>query len=721
MKNIKVLFIAFVVASIVGVPFMVGADTVSDLRQQLQTVLNRIEELKKELALVESGIIRTEDGNTSCVTINQNLKRGDENEEVRKLQLFLAQDPTIYPEGIVSGYFGSLTERAVQRWQTRYGVISYGTAESTGYGVVGPKTRAAISDACNAGNGVEGADNVISFSFTTPTGQAPFNASVNIAMLESACMSYQIDWGDGSIPTTYVSPQSTSCGGGVGTVTATHTYALAGTYTATLFAGKGNIDNLPQVTTAKVTVIEGQPYVKVLSPNGGETLKFGDNTTIKWQVANQPADSAVVFYIVGPTGTYRFAKRSHRSQEFNWIVGDRVCDGNGCNVQLPLGSDYKIRAAMYTPALACIDFCNEESVIPTFLATDESDETFTITQLGSSGSTPLTVSDTAGKAPFTTAISVKLAPVSGGAGNFEIDFGDGAPSYRIHIPAGETRITERIVSHTYANAGNYYVRLRPVGAVQYMAEELVTVTDSEFRIVPKSQSYAPVTAQAFFNVDNSCSYSGDITRVYTIDWGDNTETSRYEKRISRCGNTDNANAGQLLNEKTFTHNYTKAGVYRPKLTVAVDGVYNTQVETITIEEPTLSVSPSFGFKPLTTKARFTADESCVMGDATNVTYSIDWGDGTAKSEYTKQLPSCGSDFALNIADKEFSHTYEEIGRYTVTLTVRKGAIETSYSRSAEVVVDKSVLRNGMRKFVQIIRNSDFGNNMASAISSLFVK
>ncbi len=700
-------------------PFVVNADTISDLRAQLQTVLNRIEELKNELTLVESGITPTIGGNNSCVTISQNLKKGMNNEEVRKLQLFLAQDRTIYPEGITSGYFGGLTERAVQKWQTRHGVISYGTPNTTGYGAVGPKTRTAIAAACGSGNIAQGTDNIVSFTFTTDTGQAPFNASVSISMLESACMSYQINWGDGSEPTTHISPQSTSCGGGIGTVTATHTYSLAGDYTATLFAGKGNIDNLPKITTARVTVIAGQPYIKVLSPNGGETLKLGDNTTIRWQVANQPADSAVVFYIVGPTGTFRFAKRSHRSQEFNWIVGDRVCDGNGCNVQLPLGNNYKIRAVLYTPANACIDFCNTESITPTFLVNDESDDTFTLGQLGSSGSSPLEISQSSGQAPFTSAITVRLAPVSGGAGNFEIDYGDGSTPYRIHIPAGEDRITERVVSHTYANAGDYYVRLRPVGAVQHMAEERLTVIEPEFRVTPKSQSYAPVTTRAIFNTDTACSHLGDITRVYTVDWGDNTDTSRYEQRISKCTNDNGGN--QSLNERIFTHDFVTPGTYNVELTTAVDGVYNRQVETITVERPTLTVSPAFGFKPLITKASFTADESCVIGDATNVTYSIDWGDGTAKSEYTKELATCGTDFSLTTVDKEFSHTYEEIGHYTVTLTVRKGNISSSYSRTTEVVVDVSVLRNGWRKLAESIHNSNITQNMASAVQALFIK
>jgi len=721
MKKIILLLIAFIV--IVAVPFLGNnfalADTVSDLRAQLQSVLNRIEDLKSELTLVESGITTPLNGGGSCVSISKNLGKGMKSEEVRKLQLFLAQDNTIYPEAITSGYFGALTQMAVQRWQTRHGIISYGSPSTTGYGAVGPKTRTAIENACGSGSYVAGTDNIVDFTFDTVSGQAPFNASVNISMLEGACMSYEINWGDGSDPTTHTSMQTSSCGGGVSKVTATHTYSLAGEYTATLYAGKGNINDLPQITLARVTILAGQPYLKVLSPNGGETLRLGDNTTIKWQVANQPQDSAVVFYIVGPSGTYRFAKRSHRSQEFNWIVGDRVCDGNGCNVQLPLGGNYKIRAVMYTPSDACIDFCNEESVSPKFLVNDESDSTFSLSQLGSSGASPLTISNTSGKAPFTASMTVKLEPVQGGIGNFEVDFGDGSTPYRIHIPVGEARTTERTLSHTYANVGDYYVRLRPVGAVQHIAEEHINVMDPEFRVVPKSRAYAPVTAKAIFNTDTACSHIGDITRTYTVDWGDNTDTSRYEVRAAKCG--DVTAGAQTLSEKTFTHDYTDPGTYRPELTISVGNVYNRQVTNVSVEKINMNVSPNFGFKPLNTKVHFTADESCVMGTATNVTYTIDWGDGTAKTEQSKALASCGANFSLNTVDREYAHTYQEIGRYTVTLTVRKGNIGASYSKSKEVVVDKSVLRNGWRKLAHGANQLNIKENMAAAIQSLFVK
>ena len=48
-----------------------------------------------------------------------------------------------------TGYFGKLTEAAVQQWQSSHGLVSSGTAATTGYGAVGPKTRAAIASACS--------------------------------------------------------------------------------------------------------------------------------------------------------------------------------------------------------------------------------------------------------------------------------------------------------------------------------------------------------------------------------------------------------------------------------------------------------------------------------------------------------------------------------------------------------------------------------------------
>jgi len=76
----------------------------------------------------------------------KSLSIGLRGEEVKKLQEFLAQDKEIYPEGLVTGYFGQLTRSAVQRFQCKNNIVCSGDEASTGYGRVGPLTRAKLAE-----------------------------------------------------------------------------------------------------------------------------------------------------------------------------------------------------------------------------------------------------------------------------------------------------------------------------------------------------------------------------------------------------------------------------------------------------------------------------------------------------------------------------------------------------------------------------------------------
>lgn len=83
--------------------------------------------------------------------ITSTLNVGNSGTNVTNLQTLFADNSTIYPEKLVTGYFGSLTRMAVERFQTIYNIVSSGSPSTTGYGRVGPVTLAKINSIILAG------------------------------------------------------------------------------------------------------------------------------------------------------------------------------------------------------------------------------------------------------------------------------------------------------------------------------------------------------------------------------------------------------------------------------------------------------------------------------------------------------------------------------------------------------------------------------------------
>lgn len=94
------------------------------------------------LLFVEIGAIEAQ----SNFVFTKILRRGNTGIEVRKLQEVLAAMPDVYPEKLITSYFGLLTQQAIRRFQVKYNIISSGDENTTGYGQVGPKTRAKLNE-----------------------------------------------------------------------------------------------------------------------------------------------------------------------------------------------------------------------------------------------------------------------------------------------------------------------------------------------------------------------------------------------------------------------------------------------------------------------------------------------------------------------------------------------------------------------------------------------
>jgi len=98
-------------------------------------------------------------GGLSCASglqttsLTRNLYKGIKGGDVKTLQTFLVNQKYLTADSI-TGFFGPLTEKAIQAFQKSQNIISSGSPLSTGYGNVGPMTRTKINSmfsSCVAG------------------------------------------------------------------------------------------------------------------------------------------------------------------------------------------------------------------------------------------------------------------------------------------------------------------------------------------------------------------------------------------------------------------------------------------------------------------------------------------------------------------------------------------------------------------------------------------
>ncbi len=91
------------------------------------------------LAFVTASVVSAQ----SFTPITAQMSPGARGAEVTNLQTFIAANPAIYPEGLVTGYYGNLTKRAVITFQGQYGLAQVGR--------VGPQTLAKMNGIISAG------------------------------------------------------------------------------------------------------------------------------------------------------------------------------------------------------------------------------------------------------------------------------------------------------------------------------------------------------------------------------------------------------------------------------------------------------------------------------------------------------------------------------------------------------------------------------------------
>lgn len=102
--------------------------------------VDKVTQLKQQIAQVQAQIAQklAQAGTTVAAAVTTRLGLGDRSDEVKTLQQLLGRDKDVYPEGLATGFFGPATQRAVKRFQEKYGIPSIG--------IVGPQTRAKLAE-----------------------------------------------------------------------------------------------------------------------------------------------------------------------------------------------------------------------------------------------------------------------------------------------------------------------------------------------------------------------------------------------------------------------------------------------------------------------------------------------------------------------------------------------------------------------------------------------
>lgn len=463
MRSYAAYIIVPALLAAVALPSVSRALTNDELLAQIAGLLAQVQVLQTQLAVIEGGTAPGPIAGSAaspgaspsavaatCIALTGTLQRGSTGEEVVALQEFLARDPSVYPESIVSGYYGTLTERAVQRWQALNGVVTAGTPETTGYGVVGPKTRQALRSRCA---GAEYNEAVARDLVITPEiGPLPLEVVATFSLNSSSCSSYILDWDDGSKPLSFdAGPNTGACTKDIAHKRATHTYRTPGVFQAALRAGHGPLSQTRIVNRISVSVGATVAGGFAISPTSGPA----------------PLTTSITFPVQGSTCT---------SYEANW--GDGAIDRHqpasfeACSADS--GTEFLTHTYLL-PGIYTVKFKTGRAPLVDLPLNEQwnivvTDEIYP--------GAAVAIKPTTGNAPLPVSV------VMGGRGeactSYQLDWGDNSPIQRYESTSsgcGETAF-EKIFTHTYTKSGTYTVRTKvgkgPLAGLS-ISEEVVII------------------------------------------------------------------------------------------------------------------------------------------------------------------------------------------------------------------------------------------------------
>ena len=151
MKKISFAFFCLVFAGVLFSPLAVKGTDGQSVQELIQKLQQQIEQLNSQITTLRTqlnAVNQTKGEIKGTLQLIKQLKSGMSGDDVKLLQELLATDKDIYPEGLITGYYGKLTEKAVKKFQNAANLEQVGN--------VGPKTLAKINELLKEGAGNSG-------------------------------------------------------------------------------------------------------------------------------------------------------------------------------------------------------------------------------------------------------------------------------------------------------------------------------------------------------------------------------------------------------------------------------------------------------------------------------------------------------------------------------------------------------------------------------------
>ena len=468
-----------------------------------------------------------------------------------------------------------------------------------------------------------------------------------------------INWGDGNTSTGTIGFDSAlSCF----TVSGSHTYAQAGTYSPTVsIQDQGGAT---AAATATVAVADAPLSASGLSLSGTEGTTLG-GTLADFSDPNS------------------FASTSDFSAVINW--GDGITStgtigfDSALNCFTVSGSHTYAQAGTYSPTVSIQDQGGATAAATATAAVADA-------PLSASG---LSLSGTEGTTLGGTLVDFSDPNSFASTSDFSavINWGDGITSTgTIGFDSALNCFTVS-GSHTYAQAGTY----SPTVSIQDQEGATAAATATAVvAVAPLSASGLSLSGTegttlggtlADFSDPNSFASTSDFSAV--INWGD--------------GNTSTGTIGfdSALNCFTVSgsHTYTQAGTYSPIVSIQDQGgATAAATATVAVAVAPLSASGlSLSGTEGTTLGGTLVDFSDPNSFASTSDFSavINWGDGITSTG------TIGFDSALNSFTVSGSHTYAQAGTYSPTVSIQDQGGATAAATATAVVADAPLTASGL--------------------------